>query len=201
MKNVVTYLLSLSMFAGCAHQREKQFEKQLSEGKCDEALEKIPYKTGSQEIPGGKALSYGATAAAYTADVVITVTGGVLIFTALCGPTLALMMANRNNGGGTAHLQCIPADLSGLKRPAFGRTVYDETQRWRCPELTRFSESLRKVVSCYQHEGSKGSLEKASRQVDTFTHHSSFKECVKPEEKTLIESLKKDLDTKLAKAS
>lgn len=181
---------TFSIQVGCAH-KQQRFAKDLDESRCEDALAHLPERETSVQIidqakvVGGSAVSYSATGVAYVADVVVTVAGATLIFVALCGPIILLTSAASGGGGNgsSGGPICIPADLSGLKRPRLGEQTYESTQSLRCPDLSSTSRSIRKVASCFANRSDSESLQKAKVTLEGLVGSKKFNECVSAEEK------------------
>ena len=187
-RGLVAAMLALSLaLPGCAHQRTKRFETALSEGRCEAALENVPENDenvkymGKAQRAGGTALSYAVTGAGYTADVVLMVAGGAVLFTALCGPGLIVAMAATGTGVFPSQL-CIPADLDNVKTPTLGRDAYRSTASWRCPDLTALAHSVRRVSNCYEAKDDKPSLERAKQTLESVVRNEEFMGCITQDE-------------------
>ena len=187
-------VVSLSL-TSCAHQRTKRFEAALSEGRCEAALENVPENDenvkymGKAQRAGGTALSYAVTGAGYTADVVLMVAGGAVLFTVLCGPGLVVALAAHGTGVFPSQL-CIPADLNNVKAPTLGKDAYRSTAAWRCPDLTALAHSVRRVSSCYERRDDKPSLDLAKQTLDAVVKNEEFMGCITKDEAS---SLRQDL--------
>ena len=171
--------------------RNEKFETALSAGRCEEALENIPEREGKIKFLGkvdratGTALSYAATGAGYTADVVVTVVGGAVVFVALCGPLIAAQALSSNGqvGGSVA---CLPGDLTGLGSPQMGKEIYKTTQELRCPDLTALSKSVRRVASCIEAKPDRAHLEKAKQTLNSISGSDEVMNCITDEEKSAV---------------
>jgi hypothetical protein len=191
MRNLIRFSVAVvvTIQLGCAHHQQK-FDTELSEVRCEEALAHLPEKepairfVDNAQVAGGALVSYSATGVAYAADVVAIVLGATAIFIVLCGPILVAMSAG--GGGGSGPL-CIPADLSGLKRPRMGEATFEATQSLRCPDITSASRSIRKVAACFANRKENDDLVKARTTLEGLANSPDFGDCASPEDKKAIE--------------
>jgi hypothetical protein len=178
---------TLATTTSCQSTPQQKFEAQLSGGKCEEAYYEMPENSSSVKFVRatqkntGKILSYTATGAGYAAEVVANVTGGALIFIALCGP---ILLAAAHGGGG--HIACLPADISGVKPVKLGQKTYDKTAKWRCPNLTPLTQSIEQVAACYVKKGDTDNLKKAEATLSSLEKSDSYFECLSEAEKSRI---------------
>ena len=205
-QKVIPLLLALAfVLNSCAHQRTKRFESALKAGRCDDALENIPENDENLKFVGranrtaGTALSYAATGAGYTADVVLVITGGVLIFAAVCGPMLLAVMASY---GGAAHsgVGCLPVNLEEVPMPSIGKDTYKGTESWRCPDLTALARSVRKVASCHEGSGLAEDKKKALTTLSSLGSNKDFMNCIVKNESDTIRSDIARLENEIALA-
>ncbi len=185
----VLILLSTLVLNACTHSRTKKFESALEAGRCEAALENIPENDGQLKFLGrmnrvaGSALSYAATGAGYTADVIVTVAGGAIVFVALCGPVL---VAESLSQSGHSASPCLPVDISGLKPTQMGSTIYKDTEELRCPDLTALSRSVRRVAACNENASSPESLARAKQSLTSLNSNPEFMNCITKEERSAV---------------
>jgi hypothetical protein len=205
---LITALIAMLVnTTACAHTSNQKFEKALSEGRCEEGLENIPGKDGKLNFggrvnqTGGSLLSYTATGAGYTADVILTVVGGAVIFVALCAPIAAAVIASNGGGNAVSGAECLPADLSQISPPHFGRDLYQGTAQMRCPDLTLLSRSIRRVAACQEKRASSENLLAARKTLSSITNNNEFMKCIATDERKSLEVDASRLDNKIASAS
>lgn len=194
---VVLIVFTLAVFTtngGCANHAARDFESKLASGQCTAALESIPENDGSLKYLGrinrtaGTVVSYAATGAGYTADVLVTVVGGAVIFTAVCGPMLAAQVLSSSQPGQNYPFNCLPIDVSNVKAPRMGASIYKETEELRCPDLTALSRSMRRVATCEESKDKRESLERANKTLTTLSNDEAFMACITTEEKSAVGS-------------
>ena len=161
-------------------------------GQCTAALESIPENEGSLKYLGrinrtaGTVVSYAATGAGYTADVLLTIVGGAVIFTAVCGPMLAAQVYSSHQAGTNYPFNCLPIDVSNIKAPRIGASVYKDTEELRCPDLTALSRSVRRVASCEEKKDKRDALERADKTLTTLSNDNAFMACITTDEKSAV---------------
>jgi hypothetical protein len=184
--------LTVSTNGGCTSTSEQKFESSLNNGQCEAALEHVPENDGTIRYVGqaqraaGTVLSYAATGAGYTADVLITVVGGAVIFTAVCGPMLAAQVLSTQQPGQNYPFNCLPVDLSKVKPTRIGASVYKETAELRCPDLTALSRSMRRVAGCEEKKEKRETLERANKTLTTLSDDANFMACITEDEKAAV---------------
>lgn len=172
------------VISSCATERTKRFESALKDGRCDVALENIPENDknlkflGSTQRAAGKMMSYAATGAGYTADVVLTVVGGVVIFSIVCAP---FIVAASYGHGGTA--QCFPVNLDGITAPEIGKSAYKNTEDMRCPDLTALSRSVRRVARCHSDHATPDGTKNAVTTLNSLKANKKLMGCITKEER------------------
>jgi hypothetical protein len=205
-KRILTSLLSLPIFfsqISCTHV-QRRFDHDLSQARCEDALEHLPehdrtlHVLDQAQTVAGTAVSYSASGIAYAGDVLLTITGGTLIFVALCGPMIALATASSGQSGSSPGLTCIPADLSAVKLPHFGKDTFDSTRSWRCPDLSSASTAIRGVADCFAARADHESLQKAKTTLESIAQSSQFSACVAEPEKSHVSGDLKALEEKIA---
>ncbi len=176
----------------CAHQRTRRFESALKAGRCEDAVENIPENDPNVKFVGranraaGTAISYAATGAGYTADVVLVVTGGVLIFAAVCGPMLLAMAASSSTAGVNPAILCLPVDYKSIPMPSLGKDTYKGTEEWRCPDLTALSRSVRRVASCHESSPDVDGKKHALTTLNSLKTNKDFMNCIGKSERDSI---------------
>ncbi len=182
-------LIAFSIFS-CSSQ--KKFDEKLTEKNCDAALEEIPenqpgYKliSKSQEF-SGTVLSYAATGSAYTVEVLWDTAATVGAVVVLCAPGMVANSAGAVGSPGQSsqvYAGCIPADLTKVQAPAWGRKTRANTKNWSCPNVDGISQSIRKVAQCYLARGSDESRQKALQSLESAKKSDSFYRCLSSEER------------------
>lgn len=203
MKRLLHALVAIAFVlqTSCAHTSQNRFARDLDETRCEDALAHLPEHDpavlflDNTQLVAGHAASYFATGAAYVAEAIVTVAGGTAILLALCAPMIMLAM----HGQSTNELICIPADLSGLRRPRLREAAYDSTRSWRCPDLDQSSRSIRKVAECLSSRGDAENLQKAQAALQGLANSSKFNECSSPDESSLVRSQLDSIDGKILK--
>jgi hypothetical protein len=134
---------------------------------CEEQLadlpgleNKISFVEKSKQA-SGYVLSYGATAAGYTADAVVFVAEGVVKTVIYC-PAYAVSAA-------LGHLHfgyCNPKNPNDkLKGSRFGKSIYSGTTEMRKADYVPLSQAIRKTSNCFAARGDSTSLAKAKSQL------------------------------------
>lgn len=189
MNSRQAFALVLVVCLGCTHAQER-FQNDLNAHRCDDALNHIPdrdplvrWQKNSQQAAGTVA-SYSYTGASYTAEVLWDITGGIVMFVGLCGPTLVAM--NFSAGQGQPAMVCLPGKFNALGSPPLGRRAFDHTRDLRCPDLEGLSHAVRDVSSCYEASGDKISLKKAIDNLENLKQSNDFYACLPESEKTLV---------------
>lgn len=189
------FLSFLMLLPGCAGP-EKHFSRELSYGRCDEALLNLPQRdplvklAESSQRAAGTVLSYAFVGAGYTAEVLLDAAGGTLMFVALCGVPLLLMAAVSAGApagtGGMSPIGCFPGKLSALSSPPLGRQAKKMSADLRCPDVKSLSRSMRAVATCYEMRGGLENLEKARRSLEAIEKSESFYACLPDDEKEIL---------------
>jgi hypothetical protein len=119
---------------------------------------------------GGYVLSYGATAAGYTADAIVYVAEGVVKTVVYC-PVYVVSVA----------LGHIPMRYCDPKNPKdkvlgtrLGKNIYGNTEDMRKPDFTPLSRAIRDTSSCFESRGDPASLAKAKGQLVTLQRSDLF---------------------------
>jgi hypothetical protein len=176
-------ILFLVFNQSCSSKSKVDFDKNLQQTQCEEALETVPenqsiYKLNDKiEKTTGTVLSYSFTGAAYTAQVVWDVTVGVAAVTIMCAPTIALSMAAKGEAG-KLNPYCLSGDLKPLLSPPLGKNTYKNTESWRCSEVTPVSQSIRKVARCFSNRGTKENFTKALNTLEAVANSGAFYSCL-----------------------
>ncbi|MNT38025.1 hypothetical protein D3C72_1741960 [compost metagenome] len=185
LKRFVLVLLSLSLVQ-C--KSTETFDQRLGEKNCEQALEEMPERqTGYQltskvQQASGTVLSYSATGAAYTVQILwdVTATGAAMIV--LCAPTIAMAYL----GAGAGHTQplCFPADLKKVQAPYLGKSTAVETESWKCPPVDGISQSVRKVAQCFLDRGGVENQKKALGSLESVEKSGAFYRCLSDQERS-----------------
>ena len=207
-RKLISLLFSIAFITNsCAHQRGTRFESALKDGRCDEALENIPENDENIKFVGranraaGTALSYAATGAGYTADVVLIVVGGVLITAVVCAPLFLAVAASSSAGvNSNAGLSCFPVNLKEIPIPTLGEDTYKNTEEWRCPDLTALSRSVRKVASCHETKGTLEDKKNAQITLSSLNSNKKFMNCIVKSERDGIRLEASRLENEIALA-
>ena len=173
------------------------FDELLASGACSEAGENIPAENDLKrrvlnrtEQAGGSILSYAFTGASYTAEVLWDLTAGTVMFVALCGPTLAVMVAaqdsSHNPATGSLPVVCLPGKIGALSSPPLGRDAYEATKNLRCPVVTELSQSLRKIATCYENKHNPADLQKSLTTLQSIENSGNFYECLPMDERNFV---------------
>ncbi|MES2769014.1 MAG: hypothetical protein V4596_07705 [Bdellovibrionota bacterium] len=174
----------------------KKFDQKISEQNCEEAFDIVPEKQtdfrliSKVEELSKTLMSYSATGAAYTVQVLwdVTATTGAAVI--LCAPTIAVQAAaSQNPDSRTSIGLCIPADIKKVQAPYLGRETYKKTKKWRCPDVDGISRSIRKVAQCYADRNQKDDRTKAFKALESVANSGSFYKCISDTER---ESFEKD---------
>ncbi|MBC7741983.1 MAG: hypothetical protein H7061_07295 [Bdellovibrionaceae bacterium] len=175
----------------------KDFDQHLDAQRCEQALEALPEKKNEfklvskvQEV-SGTLLSYSATGAAYTVQVLwdTTVTFGAIVV--LCAPTIAVLAAGKSS----SNLLCFPGvnldkGLEIVQAPKMGQNVLRNTENWNCPNVDSISRSIRKVAKCYANQGGEENQVRALKSLQSVEKSGSFYRCLSSKER---EAFLKDL--------
>jgi hypothetical protein len=157
-------LLALLFGAGCAHAPRGEISRSVAAARCDEALEALrlhptplPPADGLRQVVTTP-LSWAATGAGYTVDVVAVaaMAGGAGL--TLCLPFLLLEASL--GGRGDLSAECIKGVsttvVEKMPLPGLGKGLYRATLSWRCPDLQRRAAEARAVAGCFAGRGGPG---------------------------------------------
>ncbi|MES2855293.1 MAG: hypothetical protein V4692_05495 [Bdellovibrionota bacterium] len=182
---------SIVFSTACSHQ-QKEFESEITAGRCEDALDRIPENdpmiklANRTEQATGTIVSYAFAGMNYSAEVLWDVAGGTVMFVALCAPTIAALALH--NGPVFGNANCFPGDIGALGAPPLGRKSLEDTKHLRCPDLTGLSRSLRRVSTCYASRGGPVNLKKASDNLESLQRSSEFYSCLPEAEQTLVKN-------------
>jgi hypothetical protein len=187
LKRFVLVLLSLSLVQ-C--KSSGTFDQRLDEKNCEQALEEMPERqTGYQltskvQQASGTVLSYSATGAAYTVQILwdVAATGGALIV--LCAPTFALLYLGGGSSGGINQPLCLPADIKSIQAPHLGKNTAAQTETWSCPPVDDISHSVRKVAQCFLDRGGAENQKKALSSLESVEKSGAFYRCLSDKERS-----------------
>ncbi len=190
-------LIVLSLVTSACSEAEKNFQSEISSGRCDDALSRLPEKdpmiklTNQTKQAAGTVASYAFVGASYGVQILWDITGGTVGMIALCGPAIAATaMAGANGGslhGINSQLRCLPGDFGVFLAPPLGKQALQKTKPLRCPDLKTFSQSLRSVASCYEGLGDKESLNKALTTLQSVKDSKEFYSCMPNSEKKSLD--------------
>lgn len=182
------------LLSSCASNSQKYFYHNLKEGRCEEAVKHLPAEGRSvldeTQTAAGTMASYTLTGLAYGADVTVFLVGGVAVSAVICSPIIALEISGKSSGN--ISVECFGKAISSpLVKKAFsndsmGKKVYRNTEKWRCPDLTEFSQNLRSIASCYENKNDQVNLEKALVQLDLLKEKNFQDNCIDESEKSMI---------------
>ncbi|MFP5386063.1 MAG: hypothetical protein ACLGHN_08300 [Bacteriovoracia bacterium] len=175
------FLISiLAIFSSCANQKAIK-KDHLVGGHCEGRFQET--KLGGGEIiwqkiseGTGTSMSYLATGLAYSTDIAISFTGGVVAAVTVCSPLIALESAARSNG--TISGECV-GKVSGkaisILNPNLGTKAYEGTSSWRCPDLDAIALGLVAVSDCYKEQDD---IRRARDQLHQIIDSRVFQECL-----------------------
>lgn len=185
LKRFVLVLLSLSLVQ-C--KSSEKFDQRLDEKNCEQALEEVPEHQAGYQLTSkvqqatGTVLSYSATGAAYTVQILwdVTATGAAMIV--LCAPTIAMAYL----GAGSGHVQplCFPADIKKVQAPYLGKNTAVQTEAWTCPPVDGISQSVRKVAQCFLDRGGAENHKKALGSLESVEKSGAFYRCLSDKERS-----------------
>jgi hypothetical protein len=184
-KRLVLVLLCLTLVQ-C--KSSEKFDQRLDEKNCEQALEELPERqagyqmTSKVQEASGTVLSYSATGAAYTVQILwdVTATGAAMIV--LCAPTIA--MAYLGSGSGHVKPLCFPADIKKVQAPYLGKNTYAQTESWGCPPVDGISQSVRKVAQCFLDRGGPENQKKALGSLEGVEKSGAFYRCLSEKERS-----------------
>lgn len=194
VKKIVIFPIIVCLFSSCASNPQKYFTHNLNEGRCEEAIKHLPAEGRSvldeTQTAAGTMASYTLTGLAYGVDVTVFLVGGIAVGAIICSPIIALEISA--NSSGNMSVECFGKAVSApLVKKVFpnelmGKKVYRDTEKWRCPDLTEFSQNLRSVASCYENKNDQVNLEKALVQLDLLKENKFQNNCINENEKNMI---------------
>jgi hypothetical protein len=189
-------LLPLLILISCSTKSEKNFNKLIEKGKCEEASLRIPDFQVQKSIEEGitypaTGMSYMLTTAAYGVDVVYYVTGGIALPVVACMPAMFVdtqstaVIGSRTSDKcfETVHNFAVKYDSFGNPK-TLGEKVYKKTAAWRCPDLDFAVDNLMKISKCYKDHGL---YAKARLQLQNILDEQSFGGCVSVESQKRVE--------------
>ncbi len=221
MHKTFLFLLCIALPACSHHAERQQVEQTLVDLRCEEALQKPldateEIKNSSRQI-GKNLLAYTYIAGNYTTEVLWDTTAGVVLFVALCSPTLAVAAVARNYSGGPYYLApatsggphhnqllCLPIPGQSNKGPSpifsppLGRKARKDTKAFRCPDTKPVLAAIEKLVRCYQNRDDKESLQKALQTLENLEMSESFYDCLSPEEQLALQNTCSELQKRSA---
>jgi hypothetical protein len=197
---MIKFFILLLLFLSCSTPQQK-FENFVSAGQCSEAID---YIKGSYrrnilnhlQSSVGNTSSYILSGLGYGADLIVVVTGGTVVGTALCAPIIAFEVSA--NGSGQVSAECISLALrlmsnSDVKYSSIGDKTYKSTISWRCPAKGYFLDNILDVTECYINSGEPANKIKARKQIDTIHGNRIFSSCMSNNQNLRLKELEKAL--------
>jgi hypothetical protein len=174
-KKTGSILVLISFLGGCQTVKETS-SPAATTPTCEDQLanlsgfeSQITFLEKSKQA-GGYVLSYGATAAGYTADAVVFVAEGVVKTVIYC-PAYVV----------SAALGHIPMRYCDPKNPndkvvgtRLGKNIYGTTEDLRKADYTPLSRAVRATSSCFESRGDPANLAKAKGQLDALRSSDLF---------------------------
>ena len=204
MINIIKKTFLFLLIASCSTQ-QKKFESSIEKGDCADAIKNIPSSSSSTLLKktkqvSGTMASYVLTGLTYGTEVTVYVTGGIAGGMLICSPLI--VAENVSNTRGIASDSCFRIVSGMLLDKTFGKElmgekVYKNTNNWRCPDLTDFSEGLRSVVSCYENKNDIENLEKAKEQLKIIRNEEFQESCIDDKERKEILGQYERIENKL----
>lgn len=181
---------------------QKKFDNFVRAGQCTEAIDYIKgsYRKNilnHMQSSVANTSSYVLSGLGYGADVLVVITGGAVVGAAICAPIIAMEVSS--NGNGRVSAECIDLafklmDNNKVEYSSLGKKAYEATDNWRCPAKGYFLENILDVTECYINNGSRSSLAKARRQIDTVHGNRIFSSCMSKDQNLRLMNLEKSLD-------
>lgn len=202
-------LTTLILVTSCASQPQKQFDTILTEGRCEEAMNNLPADRidliEETQTAAGKVASYTFTGLAYGAEVTVKLVGGIGVPVIICSPVMLLEASLKANGNFSVECMSVvmkvPVFKKTMSKESIGKKIYNQTEKWRCPDLSQLSQNLRSVASCYEDKNDQVNLEKALTQLDVLKENQFQDNCIDEDEKILIKDQYEKIQDKLKKVS
>jgi len=178
-----------SLLVACSvPSKVKISDKEVFE-KCEEQYKTISDNNikkmiKSSQIGAGNAGSYFLSGTAYGIEYTIKIVAGLTVGTIICSPMVVASQLSTSQGGMEAASKCLGGvshitwdELLGGEK--FGKKIYRSTEKWRCPNIDKLSQTFRKVAHCYQENNYK---EKAREQLQKLVENQLIKNCTSEEE-------------------
>ena len=185
---VKKFLLIMILMNWISCSSSNNFNQSLTDKNCERALENIPEKKNDFQLVSkvkevsGTLLSYSATGAAYSVEILWNVTAFTAAVVVLCSPTFVLAAA----GKGAVQPLCFPADFNKIQVPQMGKNMSRDSQFWNCPNVDSISRSIRKVAKCYADRGGDENQSKALKSLQSVEKSGSFYRCLSNKERELF---------------
>ncbi len=204
----INLVILLSFLSYSCSTPEQKFNNYISAGQCEKAIDYIKHSKRRNILNYtthalSNTSSYVLTGLGYGADVILIVTGGVVVGAALCGPVLAFEAAAKSSGHATG--KCMEASMKILGEissnetfdySSIGKRTYENTSSWRCSANRDLTKYMLSTSRCYlNRDGSEG-VKKAELQLNLLEGNQIFYECLSNEERNKIHELRKVLDKK-----
>lgn len=194
MRRNLAALVSLTVLLNaCATTRSKKFESAIKNGRCDVAVENIPENDKNLKYVGraqrttGTVLSYVATGAGYTADVVLNIGTGLLVGTAICAPIVILVAGATNASASSMDFSgCYPKEAFMMVNSQIGESTYRGTASWRCPDLTALSRNVRKVARCHADQQTHFGDKNAVTTINAIRSNDKLMDCITEDERRAV---------------
>ena len=183
---VIAFLIFIS---SCTS--SKEFNDQIQVDNCEEALRQAPHKQNDFRLisetqkAAGTLLSYSATGAAYTADILLYVTGSAMINIVVCSPFYIMDSALGANNELAKSCQGEALDYNW--KNSYGKNTFSATKSLRCPRVDTISQAIRKVAGCYLKKGGSENYDKAVNSLQSIYTSQEFYSCLTPPERQAFE--------------
>lgn len=168
---------------------KKMIKKHVVEGSCESKIQTVQLPKGQEILSNikevaGKGTSYMVTGLAYSTDVILSFTGGILGGAVVCSPLLAFdAMASSSTISGDC-IGSVGGEIMDATNPHLGPKVSQGTKSWRCPDMDPIAEGLIRVSECYKE---KGETELAKLQLKRMVESKGFHSCLSKKMRTKIQ--------------
>ena len=151
MKSRIIFLACIIILSSCSSTPDLTVVDTPTNS-CMEELEKRGFvkRSGDKILQGTKTTaSYILTGVGYTGDLLLYTTGGLLFGAGVCLP---IAVAGDNGFNNCFNAFTISA-REEMKLPDLGKRAYENTVKWRCPEVNYLSRGIRAVSECHLKNG------------------------------------------------
>ena len=139
----------------------------------------------------GIGASYLITGLAYSTDVILSVSAGVVAGVTVCSPFLLIDGASQRASEFSGEcLGRVGVAVGRATNPNLGPKAFDGTGSWRCPDLDPLADGLVGVADCYVKNDDKA---RAREQLEAILNSEVFDNCLSEKSKTKIEKKLKSL--------